>query len=283
MTDLDRRLNAFRGDLADARLAGRVEAARYVEPQSARVVVPVADLRRGPSADAPIDSQLLFGDEVDLFDGADGWCWVQARLDRYVGYIAATSLGPAGPLPNHRVAVPRTFIYPGPDMKLPPVAALSIGSSVAVCGEAETRGTRYALREDGSALVSSHLVPIADVAKDFVDVAETLLNAPYLWGGASAFGVDCSGLVQLSMRMAGREVSRDTDMQAGSIGTSLHSDRILRRGDLVFWKGHVGIMTDPHTLLHANGHTMLVSREPLADAVARIGYLYGQPTAFRRP
>jgi cell wall-associated NlpC family hydrolase len=151
---------------------------------------------------------------------------------------------------------------------------------------AETRGTRYALLSTGEAMISGHLRPAGEFSEDYVAVAETLLMTPYLWGGSTAFGIDCSGLVQLAMRMTGRNVLRDTDMQAATIGEPIMSGEGysgLRRGDLVFWKGHVAIMTDERTMIHANGHTMLVSREGLTEAIDRIGYLYGGPTGFRRP
>jgi cell wall-associated NlpC family hydrolase len=133
-------------------------------------------------------------------------------------------------------------------------------------------------------LVASHLQSLSKPADDWVSVAETLEHTPYLWGGASAFGIDCSGLVQLAMRMAGRKAPRDSDMQAAGIGTLIDPDPAgLERGDLVFWKGHVAIVTGADRIIHANGHTMTVARERLSEAIARIGYLYGQPTAFRRP
>ncbi len=161
-----------------------------------------------------------------------------------------------------------------------------MGSQISVTGYAETRGTNYAVLPSGEAIVAGHLVPKDAVANDYVTVAETLLNTPYLWGGSSGFGIDCSGLVQLSLRMTGRNVLRDTDMQAETVGSAIEAGAAyenLRRGDLVFWKGHVAIMTDAENMIHANGHTMLVSREPLEAALERIGYLYGKPTGFRRP
>ena len=171
-------------------------------------------------------------------------------------------------------------------MKKPAAACLSMGSRLRIVGEAGTRGTAYALTESGEALVAAHLRPVDEEAGDFVAVAELLERTPYLWGGTSAFGIDCSGLVQLSLRMAGQSVPRDTDMQAGGIGAALDIGEDLaglRRGDLVFWKGHVAIMLDGETVIHANGHTMSVAREPLLQAVERIAYLYGKPTGFRRP
>lgn len=281
MTTLDRRLNAYRDDMADSRLAGQVKAARFCDGRPASIVVPVADLHGRPDAGSGLDTQLLLGETVRVFDERDGWCWIQAERDNYVGYVEAAGLGDT-PAATHRVAVPRSFVYPGPDMKLPRRAAISMGSEIRVAGSAETRGTQFCLLEDGSAVVASHLDPFDRFADDYVSVAETLIGTPYLWGGASAFGIDCSGLVQLSMRMAGRIVLRDTDMQAGSIGTPIDGSD-LRRGDLVFWKGHVAIVTEPDSMIHASGAAMLVVKEGLSAAIARIGALYGPPTGYRRP
>ncbi|GLS37536.1 peptidase P60 [Mesorhizobium tianshanense] len=286
MTARDARLHAFRSDLADARLKGEVAADRFVAGRPARIAAFIADVRKAPRPDAGVNTQALFGDDVLVFEDAEGWAWIQAEGDGYVGYVADTALGGRDHAPTHIVSVPRTFLYPGPDLRFPVSGQLSMGSAVTVTNAAETRGTHYALLSSGEALISGHLRSIAEAAPDYVTVAETFLGTPYLWGGTSGFGIDCSGLVQLAMRMAGRQVLRDTDMQATTIGEPLDPGPELvglRRGDLVFWKGHVAIMTDAKTMIHANGHTMLVSREGLKEAVARIGYLYGGPTGFRRP
>ncbi|MCA0046047.1 NlpC/P60 family protein [Mesorhizobium sp. B283B1A] len=286
MTARDARLHAFRSDLADARLKGEVTADRFVAGRPARITASVADLRKAPRPDAGINTQLLFGDDVLVFEDREGWAWVQAERDGYVGYVADMMLGGRDRAPTHIVSVPRTFLYPGPDLRFPIAGQLSMGSTVTVAGAAETRGTHYAVLPSGEAVISGHLRPIGERASDYVSVAEMFLGTPYLWGGVSGFGIDCSGLVQLAMRMAGKNVLRDSDMQAASIGEPLDPGADfskLRRGDLVFWKGHVAVMTDAETMIHANGHTMLVSREGLKDAIARIGYLYGGPTGFRRP
>jgi cell wall-associated NlpC family hydrolase len=283
---LDRRLHAFRPDLADAALRGRVEAACYLEGRPARIAASVADVRRQPSREAGLDTQFLLGEAVMVFDEKDGWAWIQSERDGYVGYVEQQALSTFSGEATHVVSAPRTLLYPEPDLKRPRIGELSMGSRLEVMGFEEHRGTRYALLASGQALIGGHIRPVAEHADDFVAVAETLLFTPYLWGGATAFGIDCSGLVQLSMAMAGRRALRDSDMQAATLGEAIEAGENLaelRRGDLVFWKGHVGIMANGETLLHANGHTMMVSREPLRQAIERIGYLYGGPTGFRRP
>ena len=278
---LDRRLHAFRPDLADERLRGQVEAAIFSTGEPATVFAPVADLRPAPDLARGIDTQLLFGESVRVFERRDGWAWVQAQEDGYVGYLPETSLGQPFEA-THRIVVPRTFVYPEAELRKVPLQALSMGSLVRVTGEAETRGTRYFLLETGGAVIAAHCLPIEETAADdYVKVAARFLETPYLWGGRSGFGIDCSGLVQLSMLMTGRKILRDSDMQA-SFGQEIAREE-LQRGDLVFWKGHVGLMEDAETLLHANGHTMTVARENLNAAIERIGWLYQYPTGYRRP
>jgi cell wall-associated NlpC family hydrolase len=279
---LDRRLNAFRPDLADIALKGQVDAEAFVEGETFTVADPVVALRPGPDMSTGIDTELLYGEKLAVFERKNGWAWVKAAFDGYVGYLPETSLSPIA-RPTHWIIQPRTFLYPGPDMKLPRGQALSMGSRVEVTGTAETRGTRYFLLANGSALIAAHC-GLIDVAPDddYVSIAARLLETPYLWGGKSAFGIDCSGLVQLSLMTAGRSAPRDSDMQASGLGFEIGRND-LRRGDLVFWKGHAAIMEDEATLIHANGHTMSVAREPFEKAISRIGYLYGEPTSYRRP
>lgn len=277
---LDRRLHAFRADLADEALRGSVEAENFVRGEPARIAVPVAQLRPAPDLSRGIDTELLLGETVRVFDRAASFAWVQADQDGYVGYLPETVLG-APEEPTHRISVPRTFVYPGPELRKPPVASLSMGSRIAVAGEAETRGTRYFVLPDGGAVIAGHCLPVSEtMGEDYVAVAEKFIETPYLWGGRSGFGLDCSALVQLSLMMVGKSAPRDSDMQA-SFGFAIAREE-LRRGDLVFWKGHVGIMESEETLLHANGHTMSVAREDFEAAVKRIGWLYQQPTGYRR-
>lgn len=279
---LDRRLNVIRPDLADAKLEGRVQAERFITGEPAQVALPVVGLRPKPEMVSGIDTELLMGEAIRVFDRADGWAFVQAEADGYVGYMPQVAIG-AVEVATHTVIAPRTFLYPAAELRKPPVAAFSMGSRLTFVGEEETRGTRYLMTAKGEGVIAAHCLPVDRfVCDDYVSVALRFLETPYLWGGRSGFGIDCSGLVQLSMAMTGKFALRDTDMQVKSLGTEIEREE-LRRGDLVFWKGHVGIMEDETTLLHANGHTMNVARENLDEAIQRIGWLYDRPTAYRRP
>jgi cell wall-associated NlpC family hydrolase len=279
---LDKRLNIFRSDLADERLRAEVEATRYVAGRPAQALLPVVSLHRAPDEHAAVDTQILRGETVQVFERANGWAWVQTESDFYCGYARQKGLGDAG-TPTHRVVVPRTFVYPGPDRKKPMRAALSMGSLIDVREETENAGARYLVTRDGEAVFAGHCAPVdAIVEADYVSIAARFVETPYLWGGRSGFGIDCSALVQLSMLMTGRKVARDSDMQAQSLGERITPDA-LRRGDLVFWTGHVGIMEDAETLLHATGATMSVTRENLAAAIVRIRAESGDPTVYRRP
>lgn len=279
----DRRLHAFRPDLAEAALEGKVDASRFVEGTPARIAVPVAALRAEPDISRGIDTELLLGEGVLIFERKDGWCWVKAISDGYVGYLPETAVGEAGEAPTHVVVPQRTLLYPEPELRKPHVGVLSMGSRLRIAGETEARGNHYVVLEDGTAIYASHVRSIGyNDGGDYVEIAARFMETPYLWGGRSGLGIDCSGVVQLSMLMTGRAAPRDTDMQAKGLGLPIEREE-LRRGDLVFWKGHVAIMEDPETIIHANGHTMTVARENFVDAVKRIGWLYEQPTGYRRP
>lgn len=285
MTALDRRLHAFRPDLADARLKGQVEARAFSEGALYRIVDPVIDIRRHPAPDSGVESQALYGETVRVFDDIEGFGWGQLETDSYVGHVPMNALLP-GPLKaTHVVSVPRTFLYPGPDMKFPVTKALSMGSRLIVASEAETRGTKYLRLESGECLIAAHARPVNDHENDPVAVAARLLETPYLWGGRSAFGIDCSALVQLSHALCGIALPRDSDMLAAGAGRQIGEGADhdpLECGDLVFWKGHVAMLEDENTIIHASGHAMQVVREPLEKAIDRIGYMYGLPTVWRR-
>lgn len=280
MTSLDSRLNAFRPDLADARLRGRIEAACYVEGHAMQVAEPVISVHKAPRFDGMQLTQALLGDTLRVFDEQEGWAWVQLDADGYVGYVAANALTSRIANPTHRISVPSTFLYPAPNLKTQPAMPVTLNARVAVTGG----DGKFARLSDGRFAFAAHLKPIGQPEADFVAVAEMFRHVPYYWGGKSVHGLDCSGLVQLSLEACGIAAPRDSDMQEAQLGSTLEIDGLegLRRGDLVFWNGHVGIMTDAHTLLHANGHHMMVVAEPLRDAVERIAASYGRITSIRR-
>ena len=287
MIPFDPRVHAFRADLADAALQGKVEALRFVSGDPMRVVAAQAPVRRAPSDTAPLDTEALRGERVTVFEtNADGWCWAQLAGDRYVGWLPRDTLSEPGPEPTHKVSALRTFVFSKPDIKSPPLQALSLGAQVAVTGEAEDRNARYALLASSGAIVMQHLAALRDLEVDWVGVAERFLGVPYLWGGKTSLGLDCSGLAQLALGACGIRAPRDSDMQAELVGESLPvADGLppLERGDLVFWPGHVGLMRDAESLLHATAHTMDVMVEPLAAAVNRLAGKGVGVTAIRRP
>ncbi|SNY91832.1 NlpC/P60 family protein [Cohaesibacter sp. ES.047] len=296
-------LNAFRPDLADKRLEGQVEADRFVDPRIMRVQMPVAPVKSAPNPISGLDTQALLGEVVRVFETTDdGWSWVQLDGDGYVGYMPSAMLGPFGGelrdnflagAPTHRVSAVRTFVYPGPDLKHPAGTFLSMGAGVILGEEVTTRNTRYRkllnlvtpTGEPGW-VVAQHVAEVDEKAADFVAVAESLVGTPYLWGGKSSLGIDCSGLVQLACEMVGIPMLRDASMQEADAGEAIDISGglpELMRGDLLFWPGHVGIMSDPATLLHANGHHMAVAAEPLDAALERIkANEFGALRALRR-
>lgn len=279
---LDHRLNAYRPDLAEASLRGKIEAERFVEGTTAHVTVPVVALRPQPDLVRGIDTELLLGEDVTVFERKDGWAWVKAVSDGYVGYLPEDTIRQALSAPTHIVVTQRTFLYPVPELRKPYTDVLSMGSRVRVAGTAEARGNHYVVLEDGTAIFAKHVQPIGyNDGGDYVDIAAKFMETPYLWGGRSGLGVDCSSLIQLALLMTGRAAPRDSDMQAAGLGDPITREE-LRRGDFVFWKGHAAVMEDPETIIHANGHTMTVARENFAAAVERIGWLYEQPTGYRR-
>lgn len=269
MSDFDRRITPARADLAALNLKGIVPAERYVAGKAAQVTAPSVPLRRQPHPDAAIDTEALAGEAVTIYERQGGFAWVQLAADQYVGYLPEEALLAEAPAPTHKLAVLRSFVYPGASMKLPPLAHLSLGASVHVLAETGD----FAELATGGFLWRAHLVPLGHAVTDFMEVAESFIGAPYLWGGKTSLGLDCSGLVQVALAAAGIAAPRDSDMQEAGLGQPVALTPQLaglQRGDLVFWKGHVGLMRDDTDLLHANGHHMLVVSEPLAVAAARI-------------
>lgn len=263
----DPRVTPARPDLAAAHLEGKVAAPRYVEGREMTVTVALAALKGRPDAAASMTSELLFGESFTVYDIAGGWAWGQAAHDGYVGYMEARCLGPAALPPTHWVARLSTHLYPAADLKTPPLTALYLGSRVRVVGEA-VKG--FVAVDGGGFVYAAHLRPLdADDVPDPTALAESFLGAPYLWGGRTVAGIDCSGLVQQVMMAACIPCPRDSDQQAAAVGERLAEEEALARGDIVFFPGHVGIMVDALRLLHANATHMAVTIDPL-ETVAGI-------------
>jgi cell wall-associated NlpC family hydrolase len=276
MTPFSGRLLPARPDLAAEHLRGKVAAARFAAGTRCCVRPALLDLTLTPEPGAELATQLLHGERFVVYERRpDGLAWGQAELDGYVGYVAASELG-AVQTPSHRVTALWSQVYPRPAVRGRTQAELPFLAEVAVAG---TSGAFARLRSGGH-VPRAHLAPVAG---DFVDQAERFVGVPYLWGGRSARGIDCSGLIQLALLAVGQAAPRDSDMQAALLGTALPARAALRRGDLLFWKGHAGIMRDRDTLIHANAHHMAVTAEPFAAVAARIAAAAGgQVTARRR-
>ncbi len=275
LNSLDRRLNLL--DENGAKLSS--------EGKSARIGVAFTELRARPERDCAIDTQLMFGEDIKVHDEKEDWALVQAERDDYVGWLEAKTLKYETTPITHLVCVPRTFLYPEPDLKLPHKGMRSLASGLVVVDEEERRGTKYKILETGEAIIARHIRPISEHESDYVSVAETLVRTPYLWAGTTAFGLDCSGLVKLAMFMCGQNVLRDSDMQAATIGKEIDAGEEyenIKRGDLIFWRGHIGIAQGKGLILHANGNSMDVTSEPLLPAIERIAYLYEKPIGVRR-
>ena len=287
MNDLNPRLHAYRSDLADIKLRDEVTAESYVKGSTWQVAGAVVPMFRDPGFDAAIDSEVLFGEPMRVFDMQDDWAWCQSDVDGYVGYVPKSSLSDKLFAPTHRVATLLTPLYPEPELRRPLRRLLSFGSRVKIVGQQTVRDLDYAILENGSAICATHLSPLSEaIDSDYVTVAERFTDLPYLWAGRSGFGVDCSGLVQLAMMMTGSCPLRDSDMQESSIGQPcdpVDGLASLSRGDLIFWNGHVGIATDSDTILHASGRTMSVIKEPVVDLVDRLAGKQLPVTSIRRP
>lgn len=246
-----------------------------------RVIAGSAALRRTPDGSAEQLNQALFGEPVRMFEQDGEWAYVQLGLDRYVGWMRLASLQKAGREATHRVQVLRTFIYEKADMKSRPMRAVSMNARMAL---EETSGN-FARVEGSGWVFARHVAPLDETETDFVAVARRFVGSPYLWGGRESAGIDCSGLVQVALQATGVYPLRDSDMQEQTLGLPVEPDAgftNLERGDLVFWKGHVGIMSSPDLLLHASARDMHVEVEPLLQAVDRIRPIAGDVRSVKR-
>jgi cell wall-associated NlpC family hydrolase len=279
-TKLDPRRNVVREDLAAESLKDKVKAQRYAPGELRQIVGSIAPVRIVPRFDAPLLTQALYGELATIYEISKGWAWVQLENDGYVGYMPADNISAIIEEPTHWVAATGTFVYPAPDLKRPPITRLSFSAKLTIIG----REGRFAELSRGGFVFIGHLKPFEEKAKDFVTLAENLNGTPYLWGGRSDVGIDCSALVQLSMQAMGLTCPRDTDMQEREVGEKLPDNEIkqLERGDLIFWRGHVGIAQSASHVVHSSGHQMQVVSETIASAVERIAATHGNITSIKR-
>jgi cell wall-associated NlpC family hydrolase len=277
MSNYDRRTTPARPDLAAAHLKGKVDAPRYAEAKAFQVICGRAALRAKPSDDAGLDTELLFGERFNVYDIANGWAWGQSLQDDYAGYVREDAFSGNVFAAGHRVTAQMTPVFPSADLKKPVRDFLPLNAMVKI----ESREGVYARIGENAFVFAGHLAPVNEVATDWVEVAERFLRVPYVWGGKTAAGLDCSGLIQTSLQAAGIKCPRDTDMQERGVGHLIDSKN-LQRGDLIFWKGHAGVMLDKTRLLHANAFHMEVSIEPLSEAVSRIAKVAGAITSVKR-
>ena len=274
--NFDKRITPARPEVAAAHLKGKIEAARFVEGEVRQVDRGRTSLWNSPDSPKSQDSELLFGECFTVYDRLRGWCWGQSALDGYVGWVNGDDLTEVFSPGDTHVAALMTPLLTKPDLKTPVWDLLPLNAKVTII----SRENGYACIAPNLYVYEKHLVP-GHAAGDWVAVAERFVGVPYVWGGKTAMGLDCSGLIQTALQAVGKSAPRDTDMMEAALGEPVTLSRV-RRGDLIFWKGHMGVMLDENRLLHANAFHMVVAIEPVTDAIARIEQVAGPVTSIKR-
>lgn len=277
---LDKRRHPFRPDLAAAYLEHRVTADRYTHPKRQLVLSETASIRAQPDANSMQISELLAGEPVDVYETRDGWCWCQGVLDGYTGYVAAQELGEAAGAATHIVCARLSHLFPEPSIKVPPAGRATLGARIHVV----SMSGKFATLANGLSIIASHIRPLGKPERDPLDIAVRFMGAPYLWGGRSTLGLDCSGLVQVAHQGCGLLPPRDSDMLAEELGDPVSipdGPEGLKRNDVVFFPGHCMFADGEGGLVHANATHMMVTHEPAAAVFKRTRGGWGSVTAVR--
>lgn len=259
----DSRITPIRGDLADIKLAGDFFAPHYAMAKTAHCILPSAIISNA-AHDIAI-SEIIYGEKFAILDVSGGYAWGYSLHDDYVGYVPMEALAIGDNSPTHQISSRGALIFHAPSIKSTIINHLPMGAKLAATPTDDPNFYQSA----GGFIHKRHISAIGKTQYDSAALAAQCMGAPYLWGGRSGFAMDCSGLVQMILGLQGINIPRDSDMQH-KIGKAIADDAPLGRNDIIFFPGHVGIMSDSENIIHANAHWMQVKREPLADVVARI-------------
>lgn len=253
---------------------------RRVTPDPARVTTdtpgqiawPHVDLLAHPAG--PRDRQLLLGEAVTILGSNQQHSYIRSEKDGYIGYVTGLSITTPQP-PSHQVIAAATHSYGDASIRSADLATLSFGAKITASGDSQD----FVETSHGH-IPKQALAELPTPARDPITTARLFLNTPYLWGGNTRSGIDCSGLIQAALLAANMPCPGDSDQQQ-QLGQTITNGQ-YQSGDLLFWNGHVALVTSPTKMIHANAHHMQVVEEPITQAIIRIARTTGPVTAHKR-